>query len=108
MPSNAPDSLTNDQVYAVTAYVLSDAKIVPADTTLEPENLAKLKMPNLDGLIADRRPERFPAPTALRINQRTSLRKRGKWRRRLLAVRPPRLWATQGNSRRCDVLVFAS
>jgi cytochrome c len=62
MPFTAPGSLTNDQVYAVTAYVLSEAKIVPGDATLDAANLAKIAMPNRDGFVRDRRPERFPAP----------------------------------------------
>jgi cytochrome c len=60
MPFNAPDSLSNDQVYAVTAYILSEAKIVPPDTVLDAKSLAAVKMPNRDGFIADPRPEKFP------------------------------------------------
>jgi cytochrome c len=60
MPFNAPDSLSNDQVYAVTAYILSEAKIVPPDTTLDAVSLAAVKMPNRDGFIPDPRPEKFP------------------------------------------------
>jgi cytochrome c len=60
MPFNAPDSLSNDQVYAVTAYILSEAKIVPPDTTLDAVSLAAVKMPNRDGFIHDPRPEKFP------------------------------------------------
>jgi len=60
MPLNAPDSLSNDQVYAVTAYILSEAKIVPPDTVLDAKALAAVKMPNRDGFIPDPRPERFP------------------------------------------------
>jgi cytochrome c len=60
MPLNAPDSLTNDQVYAVTAYILSEAKIVPTDTVLDPKSLPAVKMPNRDGFIPDPRPEKFP------------------------------------------------
>lgn len=62
MPFTAPDSLTNDQVYAVTAYVLARAKIVPDDAVLGADNLAKVRMPNRDGFVPDRRPEHFPAP----------------------------------------------
>lgn len=61
MPFTAPDSLTNDQVYAVSAYILSEAKIVPADTVLDAKTLAQVKMPNRDGFIPDRRPEKFPS-----------------------------------------------
>jgi len=60
MPLNAPDSLSNDQVYAVTAYILSEAKIVPPDTTLDAVSLAAVKMPNRDGFVPDPRPEKFP------------------------------------------------
>lgn len=60
MPFNAPDSLANDQVYAVTAYILSEAKIVPPETVLDAVSLAAVKMPNRDGFIPDRRPEKFP------------------------------------------------
>jgi cytochrome c len=60
MPLNAPDSLSNDQVYAVTAYILSEAKIVPPDTVLDAVSLAAVKMPNRDGFIPDPRPEKFP------------------------------------------------
>lgn len=60
MPLNAPDSLSNDQVYAVSAYILAQAKIVPEDAVLDAKSLAQVKMPNRDGFIADSRPERFP------------------------------------------------
>lgn len=61
MPFTAPDSLTNDQAYAVTAYILAQAKIIPDDATLDAGNLAKVAMPNRDGFVPDRRPDRFPA-----------------------------------------------
>ena len=60
MPFNAPDSLTNDQVYALCAYILAQAKIVPEDTVLNATNLAKVAMPNRDGFLRDPRPEKFP------------------------------------------------
>jgi S-disulfanyl-L-cysteine oxidoreductase SoxD len=60
MPLATPDSLSDDQVYAVTAYILSEAKIVPPDTVLNPTMLAAVKMPNRDGFIRDPRPEKFP------------------------------------------------
>jgi cytochrome c len=64
MPLNAPGSLTYDQVYAVSAYILSQAKIIPADATIGQDNLAKVSMPNRDGFIPDPRPEKFPPPSA--------------------------------------------
>lgn len=60
MPFTAPNSLTNDQVYAVVAYILSEAKIVPPDTVLDAKKLAQVKMPNREGFVNDRRPEKFP------------------------------------------------
>jgi len=49
MPFNAPQSLSNDEVYAVTAYVLSLNNIVPEDAVLDAANLPKIRMPNRDG-----------------------------------------------------------
>jgi cytochrome c len=60
MPLTAPGSLTNDQVYAVSAYILAQAKIVPEDATLDAKSLAQVRMPNRDGFIPDPRPEKFP------------------------------------------------
>ena len=34
MPTTAPDSMNNEQVYAVTAYILSQAKIIPPDAVI--------------------------------------------------------------------------
>jgi cytochrome c len=62
MPFDAPDSLTPDQVYAVSAYILSRAKIVPADAVLDASSLAKIRMPNREGFIPDPRPQPFPPP----------------------------------------------
>lgn len=60
MPLYQPGSLSNDEVYALCAYILSEAKILPVETTLDQDSLARVSMPNRDGFIADRRPERFP------------------------------------------------
>jgi S-disulfanyl-L-cysteine oxidoreductase SoxD len=57
MPQNAPQSLSNDDVYAVSAYVLSLNGIVPADATLDAKSLAAIKMPNRDGFGGDPRPD---------------------------------------------------
>ena len=50
MPWTEPQSLSVDEVYAVTAYVLYLNEIVPAEFELTNENLLTLKMPNRDGL----------------------------------------------------------
>ena len=49
MPFDAPQTLTGDEVYALTAYVLNLNDIVPADTVLDQDSLPKLRMPNRDG-----------------------------------------------------------
>jgi len=53
MPFNAPKSLSDDDVYALTAYVLSLSDIVPADTVLDRRSLVALKMPNREGFTTD-------------------------------------------------------
>jgi cytochrome c len=49
MPLTAPQSLTSDEVYALTAYVLNLNDIVGADVTLDAASLTALRMPNRDG-----------------------------------------------------------
>jgi len=63
MPLTAPGSLTDDQVYALTAYILSEANIVPDDVIMNAETLPQVVMPNRDGFMPDHRPEHF-APVA--------------------------------------------
>ena len=52
MPITSPQSLTNDEVYAVTAYILSIDGIVPSDAVLDAKSLPQVKMPNRDGFIS--------------------------------------------------------
>jgi cytochrome c len=49
MPFNAPQSLSTDEVYALTAYLLSLNGIIGSDAVLDAKSLAKLAMPNRDG-----------------------------------------------------------
>ncbi len=51
MPFNAPGTLTNDQVYAITAYILNLNNIVPANAVMNAKTLAAVKMPNRNGFI---------------------------------------------------------
>ena len=51
MPIQNPLSLTNDEAYAVSAYVLNLNGIVPADAVMNAQTLAQVKMPNRDGFI---------------------------------------------------------
>ena len=52
MPRSAPQSLTNDEVYAITAYLLSVDGIVPKDAVLDAKSLPQAKMPNRDGFVS--------------------------------------------------------
>ena len=51
MPWQQPKSLTNDEVYALTAYILALNKIIDDGAGLDAGTLAKIKMPNRDGFI---------------------------------------------------------
>src|SRR6516225_9725746 len=57
MPQNAPESLSNDDVYALSAYILNLNGLVPDDTTLDARSLAALKMPNRKMFVGDQRPD---------------------------------------------------
>jgi mono/diheme cytochrome c family protein len=57
MPQNAPQSLSNDDVYAVSAYILNLNGLLPADTTLDAKTLSSIKMPNRDMFVGDPRPD---------------------------------------------------
>jgi mono/diheme cytochrome c family protein len=57
MPQNAPQSLSNDDVYAVSAYVLNLNGLLAADATVDAKSLAAIKMPNRDGFGVDPRPD---------------------------------------------------
>lgn len=57
MPMNAPQSLSNDEVYAVSAYLLHLNGLVPADAVMTPQTLPAVRMPNRDGFIIDDRPD---------------------------------------------------
>jgi S-disulfanyl-L-cysteine oxidoreductase SoxD len=59
MPYQAPGSLSNDDTYAVAAYILSLNGILPADGKLDRDSLPKVKMPNRDGFVPE--PEFDPA-----------------------------------------------
>jgi S-disulfanyl-L-cysteine oxidoreductase SoxD len=55
MPWNMPRTLTNDEVYAVTAYLLAINKIIGEEDVMNAQTLPKVKMPNRDNFII-----RFP------------------------------------------------
>jgi S-disulfanyl-L-cysteine oxidoreductase SoxD len=57
MPQNAPQSLSNDDVYAVSAYILNLNGLLPSDATLDAKTLSAIKMPNRAGFTGDPRPD---------------------------------------------------
>jgi S-disulfanyl-L-cysteine oxidoreductase SoxD len=57
MPQNAPQSLSNDDVYAVSAYILNLNGLLPADATLDARTLRAVKMPNRSMFVGDPRPD---------------------------------------------------
>src|SRR4249919_507143 len=59
MPWPRPRTLTNDEVYALTAYMLSLNKIIGEHDVMNAQTLPKVHMPNRDGFIV-RFPERMP------------------------------------------------
>jgi S-disulfanyl-L-cysteine oxidoreductase SoxD len=57
MPQNAPQSLSNDDVYAVSAYILNLNGLLPAEATLDAKTLSAIKMPNRSMFVGDPRPD---------------------------------------------------
>jgi mono/diheme cytochrome c family protein len=57
MPQNAPQSLSNEDVYAVSAYILNLNGLLPADATLDARTLSAIKMPNRNMFTGDPRPD---------------------------------------------------
>jgi cytochrome c len=58
MPLTAPQSLTDDETYALVAYILNMNDLLPADATLDADLLRRIEMPNKDGfLVGDPRPD---------------------------------------------------
>jgi S-disulfanyl-L-cysteine oxidoreductase SoxD len=56
-PVDEPGSLTADQVYAVTAYLLYLNGIIGERDVMDARTLAQVKMPNRDGFLPDSRPD---------------------------------------------------
>ena len=55
MPWQSPRTLTNDEVYALTAYILALNKLIGENDVMNAETLPKVQMPNRDGFTP-----RFP------------------------------------------------
>jgi cytochrome c len=56
-PFDNPGSLTPDQVYAVTAYLLHRNGIIGEQEVMDATTLPRVQMPNRDGFIPDPRPD---------------------------------------------------
>jgi mono/diheme cytochrome c family protein len=52
MPWPQPKSLTNEEVYALTAFILARNKIIEENEVMNAQTLPKVKMPNRDGFIS--------------------------------------------------------
>ena len=57
MPFTAPESLSADEVYGITAYVLYLNDLVDYEFELNKGNLSSVEMPNKDGFFIDDRPD---------------------------------------------------
>jgi len=55
MPFTQPRSLSDEEVYALTAYILAQNKLIGERDVMDAQSLPKVKMPNRDGFIP-----RFP------------------------------------------------
>jgi len=58
MPFQQPRTLSDDEVYALTAWILAQNKLIGENETMNAETLPKVRMPNRDNFII-RFPERM-------------------------------------------------
>ena len=57
MPMDSPQSLTPNELYALSGYLLNLNGLVPADAVMDQNSLPKVQMPNRNGFIVDDRPD---------------------------------------------------
>jgi len=57
MPYERPGTLSDDEVYAVTAYLLKLNNIVGETESLDQNSLPRVQMPNRNGFVQDPRPD---------------------------------------------------
>ncbi len=57
MPMDRPQSLTANEIYAVSAYILNLNGLISANAAMDASSLPKVQMPNRDGFIVDDRPD---------------------------------------------------
>lgn len=55
MPQNAPGSLTTNEVYSLTAFLLHKNKIIPEDAVMNAETLPQVVMPARERFVLDNR-----------------------------------------------------
>jgi mono/diheme cytochrome c family protein len=66
MPLNAPRSLSDEEVYSISGYVLSLNGLLPEQGKVDAAALLAVKMPNRDGFVEDPRPDVGPAARVAR------------------------------------------
>jgi len=57
MPMDRPQTLSANEVYALSAYLLNLNGLVPASAVMDAQSLPRVQMPNKDGFIVDDRPD---------------------------------------------------
>lgn len=57
MPFDQPGSLSDEEVYAVVAYILSRADVIGRGREMNARTLPEVRMPNRDGFVPDDRPD---------------------------------------------------
>jgi S-disulfanyl-L-cysteine oxidoreductase SoxD len=57
MPMDRPQTMSANEVYAVSAYLLNLNGLVPADAVMDAQSMPKVQMPNRNGFILDDRPD---------------------------------------------------
>lgn len=59
MPLTEPGSLTPDEVYALSAFILGRGGVIPESSTLDAAAMRQVVMPNADGFVSDPRPAKM-------------------------------------------------
>jgi cytochrome c len=57
MPMDRPQTMSPNEVYAVSAYLLNLNGLIPADAVMDAQSMPKVQMPNRNGFILDDRPD---------------------------------------------------
>jgi cytochrome c len=57
MPMDRPQTMTSNEVYALSAYLLNLNGLVPADAVMDAQSLPRVQMPNRNGFLVDDRPD---------------------------------------------------